>query len=207
MGSSLTHETQPTLLWDQLAATSFPGFDKLYVITIRSSASSTFGAGCGSLKTTCRCDAQPKWVSSGWMVGCALIVKQDPAPHIMLKSCTPIVCAVIVLNASHSKTTHVQHGWKVNSNDVHPTTAPLITASQARAISPSETPRLCSVSEYTRGTVATCVMCHVDVCSLASESSVLKEPSHKLSPFRFPPLQKLKVSLLSLRAALKQKAS
>lgn len=50
--SSLTHETQLTLLRDQVAATSFLGFDKLYVKTIHSSASSTFGARCGSLQTT-----------------------------------------------------------------------------------------------------------------------------------------------------------
>lgn len=51
---------------------------------------------------------------------------------------------------------------------------------------PSSLERLRRSTEHTHGTVAACVMCHVDACTLGSETSLLKEPSHKLSPVGSP---------------------
>ena len=118
--------------------------------------------------------------------------RPSSVPHCSKKSCTQtsIVWTVIVLNnpVCLFLQNHTCSAWmKSQLHDVHSTTAALITAFQARAISPSET-HVSSVSLYhtntecTHDTVATCVMCHVNVCSLGSKSSLLKQPSHKLSP-------------------------
>lgn len=185
------------------------------------SVSFTFGAGCGSLKPMCICRCQKISPNEFHLAGrwahrtCFDHNARLSAPHhgrIMYSLllyvqwlCSTTQCA------SSSKTTYVQHGWKVNSMmfiQLQPLWLLLLKHGQFhhRKANVSAVSLLRTSPEYTRGTVATCVMCHADVCSLGSKSSVLKEPSHKLSPF-VSPLQKLKVLVLSLRAALKQKAS
>lgn len=121
--SSLTLETQPTLLWDQLAATSFLGFDKLYVTTIHSE-SFTFGDRCGSLIPMCICVCDAQKISPNefhlarcWASWTCFDHNARPnVPHrgkimysFLLYFCSTTQCA------SPCKTTCVKHEWKVNS--------------------------------------------------------------------------------------------
>lgn len=103
MSSYLTNETQLTLLWDQLAATSYLGFDKLYVKktkkTIHSSAVCLLplGLGVGVSNQCASVDARKSaQMSFIWLdaehIGRALIIMRDSAPHIMVESCTHFYC-------------------------------------------------------------------------------------------------------------------
>lgn len=119
------------------------GFDELYAITTHRRAVHLLPLEDGCGKSTQRVSVDVLhggsaqmgfiWTDGEQHIGRALITRRDP----VLPRHGKIMCSLLLYvrrlrltsqRASPCETTYVRHGWKVDSHDVHPTTAPLITA-------------------------------------------------------------------------------